>query len=315
MNLDRAKAIKTTILFLIISVAFIYTGCRRRDVEKRQLISFKSLNGIDYTEVRRYMKNGLSFNEYGYQLEPQWKLRFVSDDSVSVYSPIKNKFLNFPLSRGYDSIFNAARAWFKVRKMNKDSLVFEILKFQNDSIDISGAKVLMKFYANDYIKNTLHSDSTILRRPSRKDSLFIKKLADQANRNPAKAFAAREPAQLIPKSPLASIEARRTKPDMMNNFDTSDDYLDPEYFITIKKAYQDFYYSFTIIVDYKGGMHYGKPLVAFQDQSFAKDYIHTSQAVLNSYLNYYFNVVPGTTLGIPHTSIVSVHVKGIAGNK
>jgi len=315
MILNRTKAVKTAILLLIISVSFIYTGCRRRNVEKRQLISFKSLNGIDYTEVYRRMKNGLSFNEYGYQLEPQWKLKFISDDSVNIYSPVKNKFLNFPLSRGYDSIFNAARAWFKVKKMNKDSLVFEILKSQNDSLDVSGAKVFMTFYANDYIKNTLRSDSTILRRPNRKDTLFIKKLAAKANSNPAKAFAAREPAQFIPKSPLASIEVRRTKPDMMNNFDTSDDYLDPEYYITIKKAYQDFYYSFTIIVDYKGGIQYGKPLVAFQDPSLAQPYIHTSQAVMNSYVSYYFNVVPGTTLGIPHTSIVSVHVKGIAGNK
>jgi len=314
MNLNKIKVIKfSTLLFFILS-SLIYAGCRRAGIQqKRELISFRSLNGIDYTEVRRQMKNGLSFNEYGYQLEPQWKLKFISDDSVNIYSPVKDKFLNFPLSRGYDSIFNAARSWFKVRKMNKDSLVFEILKAANDTIDVSGAKVFMTFYSNKYIKDVLHSDSTTLRHPSRKDTLFIRKLVAKANSNPANAFAARQPAKFISKSPLATIEVQHTKPDMMNNFDTSDDYLDPEYYITIKKAYQDFYYSFTIIIDDKGQLHYGKPLVMLMDASIARSYIHLSQAVMNSYLNYYFKVEPGTTLGMPHTSVVSVHVKGIAG--
>ncbi|MGF7037286.1 hypothetical protein [Mucilaginibacter lappiensis] len=304
-------------LTLLLINATIIVGCNNnphivKHNGEKDLISFKSIEGISYTEVNRRQKNGLSFNEYGYQLEPQWKLNFVSDDSVSIYSLNKKRFFNFPLSRGYDSVFNTIRTWLKVKKMSKDSLVLEMLKAQNDTVDITGAGVYMTFYADNYVKNVLRSDTTILRRVSRKDSLFIKSLVIKANTDIKKAFAARQPVAFISKSPSIKVEKWKAEGGLLNNFDTSDDYFDPTYNITINKAHTNFYYSFSVYVDDKGQMHYGEPLIAFTGESFRENYIHESQAVMNSYLKYYLQVIPGKTLNMPHTSLINIHVEGKA---
>lgn len=316
MLLINLKTLKTAALglLIILSACTIY-GCGNGQPgqKKRELISFKPYNGINYSEVSRRQRNGLSFNEYGYQLEPQWKLKFVSDDSVSIFSPTKNAFINFPLTRGYDSIFNAARSWLKIRKINKDSITMEILIQKGDSLDVKGTKVFMLFYADDYVKNVLHTDTSILRRPNRKDTLFIRSLSAKANTDYTKAFAARQPAIITSKSPLVTVSRRTTKPDMLNNFDNSDDYLDPTYDIVIKNAYKDFYYSFTMYIDDKGRLFYGYPLVDFNGEEETKaDYIHTSKAVMESYFKFYLDVKPGTTLDMIHASMVSIHVEGKA---
>jgi len=300
---------------LLLITVITYSGCKDPRAKEKHLISFSAYNGINYSEVARRQKNGLSFNEYGYQLEPQWKLKFVSDDSVSVFSPTKNTFINFPLTRGYDSIFNAARSWLKIKKMSKDSIVMEILQAKGDSIDINGSKVYMLFYADNYVKNVLHTDTSILRHPSRKDTLFVKGLVAKANSNIAKAFSARQPVQLISKSSQITVKQKVTKPDITNNFDSSDDYLDPNFDITINKAYKDFYYSFEVCVDDKGQMHYVRPLIGFSDKDFKDTYIRLSQGIMSSYLQYYFKVVPGSTLGFAHASTISIHVEGRTGAK
>jgi hypothetical protein len=62
-------------LMYLLIITLIYTGCKPVPVVKhggeKDLISFKSVEGISYTEISRRQKNGLSFNEYGFQLEPQ----------------------------------------------------------------------------------------------------------------------------------------------------------------------------------------------------------------------------------------------------
>jgi hypothetical protein len=197
-----------------------------------------------------------------------------------------------------------------VRKITKDSITMEILIQKGDSLDVKGTKVFMLFYADNYIKNVLHTDTSILRRPSRKDTLFIEDLSVKANADYNKAFSARQPAKITSRSNMVTVSQRTTKPDILNNFDNSDDYLDPTYDIVIKKAYKDFYFSFTMYIDDKGGIYYGYPLVGLDDEETKADYIHTSKAVMESYLKLYLNVKPGTTLGIVHSSMVSVHVEG-----
>jgi hypothetical protein len=310
MNL---KTTKQAYLILFITISIIQTGCNGgANSGKKQLIDFKPYNGINYSEVSRRQKNGLSFNEYGYQLEPQWKMKFVSDDSVSIYSPTKQAFINFPLTRGYDSIFNAARSWLKVQKISKDSLVLEIIKQKGDSLDIKGTKVYMRFFADNYVKNVLHTDTSILRRPSRKDTLYIQSLAAKANKDYKKAFSARQPVELISKSSQIKVTRRTTKPEIENNFDPSDDYLAPTYDIVINKAYKDFYYSFTMYVDDKGGMYYGNALVdlASSGPEFERAYNRIASGIMSSYFKFYLNIKPGSTLGIVHSSMVSVHVEG-----
>ncbi|QEM11057.1 hypothetical protein [Mucilaginibacter rubeus] len=317
MLLINLKTLKTAVFGLLIILSVFTFGCggNQPGQKKRELISFRPYNGINYSEVSRRQRNGLSFNEYGYQLEPQWKLKFVSDDSVSIFSPTKNAFINFPLTRGYDSIFNAARSWLKIRQINKDSITMEILIQKGDSLDVKGTKVFMRFFADNYVKNVLHTDTTTLRKPSRADTLFIHSLAAKATADYTKAFSARQPAEITSKSPLVTVSRRTTKPDILNNFDNSDDYLDPNYDIVIKNAYKDFYFSFTMYIDDKGNLYYGAPLVGFNgDQEREADYIHTSKAVMESYFKFYLNVKPGKTLGIIHSSMVSIHVEGKAKN-
>ncbi|MGI4752025.1 MAG: hypothetical protein ACRYFB_15435 [Janthinobacterium lividum] len=303
-------------LFLFI-VSLILSACTPKNKVKhggeKDLISFKPVLKTSYTEVSRRFSNGLSFNEFGYQMEPQWRLRFVSDDSASLYSPEKHRFINFPLTRGYDSIFNVARTWLKVRKMNSDSLVFELLKAYGDTIETKGVKTYMTFYADNYIKNALHSDTGLLKRPSRKDSLYITSLAELPNSDSSKAFPARHPASFSSKSHLITLKTHKVEGNFFNHFDTAEDYLSPILYITVHKAYADFYYSFSVLVDEKGQVHYGEPLIPFTDENYKKNYVHSSKAVLDSYLKLYLRAVPGRTLGLAHASIVSVHVEGKTG--
>ncbi|HEX8023441.1 hypothetical protein [Mucilaginibacter sp.] len=292
-------------------------ACKQRNIVKhngeKDLISFKPLFGISYTEIARRSQNGLAFNNSGYQLEPQWKMQFVSNDSARIYSPTKKQFINFPLTRGYDSIFNTARTWLKVKTMTKDSMIIEMLKFDGDSVDTRGAKVFMVFYADNYINDVLHGNLSKYRSPSRKDSLYIKSLTDIANKDYNEAFAARQPAELKSRSALVTVTRRHSEPTMLNNFNTSDDYMRPEFDITVNKAYTYFNYSFSIIVDTAGQLHYGKPIIFFLEKERIPAYNHYSTAVMNSYLKYYLNFIPGKTLGIAHASEIAVHVKGRTG--
>lgn len=302
---------------LLLIDATIVIGCRNTNpnIDKhdgeRNRISFKSIKGISYTEIKRSQKNGLSFSKDGYELEPQWKVKFVSDDSVSIYSFNKKRFLNFPLTRGYDSIFNTARTWLKVKKMSKDSLVLEMLKAQNDTIDVKGSGIYMTFYADNYVKNVLRSDIITIRHVSRKDSLFVRSLVNKADIDITKAFAARQPVTLISKSSLVTVKRWKAEGDLLNNFDTSDDYLYPTFDIVINKAYGNFYYSFAIYVDKNGQMHYWEPIIGFLDESLKQRYIRESQAIMNSYLKFYLQAFPGKTLNMPHASAINIHVRGI----
>jgi len=285
-------------------------ACKQPPVVKhngvKDLISFKPVEGISYTEIARRMEDGLSFNKAGYQLEPQWKMKFVSDDSVSIYSPTKKQFINFPLTRGYDSIFNTARTWLKVKVMNKDSMITELIDAYGDSVDTHGTRIFMTFYADNYVKNTLHGDLSKCKSPSLKDTAYIKWLAAAANKDPDRAFAARQPVQIKSKNRLISVEKRITEPTLLNNFDTSDDYMAPSFYIVINNAHSDFTYSFSVLVDQQGQMHYGKPLIPTTSEY----YIEHSKAVMDGYLKQYLNLTPGTTLGITHTSEIAVHVTG-----
>jgi hypothetical protein len=308
------QPLKFVLLFAIVLITF--SSCTRPPGPghgEKPIISFKSVEGITFIEVARRQKNGLSFNEYGYHLSPEWKLRFVSEDSAALYSPVKKQFLNFPLSLGTDSVFNTARSFLRMRKMSKDSLVLELLEAKEDSMNINGSRVTMLFYSEGFIKNKLRTDTSLLKRVTRQDSLFIKNLAAKANANYKKAFAAQQIVQLTSTSPLVTISRRKTKPNYLeNNFSTADDYLDPTFDITIKNAYKDFYYSFSVYVDDKGQMIYRIPLIDLSgDDAVKNNYIRISTGIMNSYLKLYLKVKPGSTLGIPHASTISVHVQGI----
>src|SRR6201992_3342937 len=149
----------------------------------------KSLVGTPYTEVHRRFDNGLSFSPVGFQLLPEWRITFISTDSVRIFSPKKNRFLNAPVVFDHDSIFNIAWAWLKLRYVKKDSIQFMVLHVSDRIIHDEKTHVYMTFYTNDYIQNVLHSDTTQLRRPSRRDTEYIKAKTLLANRIPDSAYA------------------------------------------------------------------------------------------------------------------------------
>nr|WP_294947922.1 hypothetical protein [uncultured Mucilaginibacter sp.] len=301
-------------LFSVCAI-FVLTGCdynNPRLRKNKKPISFKSIEGINYTEVSRKQKNGLSFNKYGYRLMPDWQLRFEPNDSVALYSPVKKQFINFPLSRGIDSIFATVRSYFKMRHMSKDSLVLEMLKAENDTVDVVNSSVYMTFYADNYIKNKLHTNTEGARHVSHRDSLFIKQMAEKANADIRKAFAAQQPPNFISKRPAMQVSTwLRTPKYLYNNYDASDNYMTPTFNITLSKAYRNFDYSLSVFVDAKGQMVYRRPMVGFYGDDLAEaNYVKISKFILDNYLKPYLTVVPGQTLSIPHTTIVTLHVHG-----
>lgn len=308
-------------LILLIASLSVFTACKYRSQGpghgEKPIISFKSVEGITFIEVsRRQKSNGLSYNEYGYHLTPDWRLRFVSSDSAALYSPQKDAYYNFPLALGTDSVFNIAHAFLKMKKISKDSLVFDLLEAQGDSIDIHKSRVVMKLYSEPYIKKT-GKDLKQLQAAGKKDTLFVRGLVNKANADIKKAFAAANPVQLISKNPNLQVTKRKTKPSLLDNkYATDDDYLTPTYDILIHKAYQDFDYSFEATVDSAGVWHYNKPLVPFLgDEDVKANYIKVSTAIMNTYLKMFMTTIPGETLGMKQASTISVNVKGIKAAK
>ncbi|HZY38505.1 MAG TPA: hypothetical protein VFE53_17725 [Mucilaginibacter sp.] len=267
-----------------------------------------SIRGIGYTEVKRTFDNGLSFSPVGFQLVPEWRVTFAKD-SVNIFSPKKNKFLNAPLVFDHDSIFNVAWAWLKLRYVKKDSIQFMVLHVTDRVIEDEKVHVYMTFYTNDYIKNVLHSDTNKLWRPSRRDTEYIKSKSLLANRVPDSAFAGTQPVILNSKSPFVTVRKEVTPMDDVNGGKLYDDYLSPTYDIDIHHAYQDFDYSFTAFVNEKGTITFRKSLTAMSPE-FKDQLIATMKAITDGYLMRYLDVTPGKTLDMPHTSIIFLNVEG-----
>ena len=293
-------------LLFLLSITAIWS-CKYKNPSESKRVSFKKVAGINYIEVRRRFANGLSFNKYGYELTPSWKLTFYSDDSAKVFSPDSGRFLGFHVTLDHDSLFYVARAWFRAKKITKDSLVCQVMKVQSNVIYLDKSSVYITFYSDRYIRDVLHTVPEALTGKSKRDTLFIKKRSAEINANPDSAFAAREPLQLLSNSTLVTVKKVSVQANLMNNYDNSDEYMFPEFNITINKAYQNFYYSFLVTVDYKGEPHFQNSLMKAFDDSSEK----TMKSVLDGYIKTYLKVKPGSTFGIPHNSFAILNVKGI----
>ena len=322
MNKTSAfRKIQWNLVFLIIFLSLFAGKCNRglRAIEeekaRREAVAFrtknliKTIQGIKYTEVRRTFDNGLSFSPVGFQLIPEWRISFPSVDSVNIFSPKKNRFLNAPVVFDHDSIFNVAWAWLKLKQLSRDSLKFQVLHVTNNVIDDEKVHVFMTFYSNNYLLNVLHKDTADLWRPSKKDTLFIKAKTLEANTDHENAFAGTDPASLKTKSPLVSV-VKETIPDNdPAGGKVYDEYLLPTYNIVIHKAYDDFNYLFSVFVDEKGNMVFRKSNQLIMPE-FKESTIATMKGITDGYFKLYLKVTPGKTLGIPHTSIVLLNVSG-----
>jgi len=322
MNKTSAfRKIQWNLVVLIIFISLFAGRCNRglRAIEeekaRKEAVAIrtknliKTIQGIKYTEVRRTFDNGLSFSPVGFQLIPEWRISFPSVDSVNIFSPKKNRFLNAPVVFDHDSIFNVAWAWLKVKHLSKDSLKFQVLHVTDNVIDEEKVHVFMTFYSNNYLLNVLHKDTIDIWRPSKKDTLFIKAKTLSANTNPENAFAGTDPALLTSKSRLVSV-VKETIPDNDPNGGKSyDEYLLPTYDIVIHKAYDDFNYLFSVFVDEKGNLVFRKSNQLIMPE-FKASTIEAMKGITDGYLKLYLKVKPGKTLGIPHTSIVLLNVSG-----
>lgn len=296
---------------ILVTLIVIFSACHRKGIIKTVAsppLSFKSIEGIAYTEIHRELKSGLSFDDYGFEAEPGYQITFVGHDSASVYSPDKKAFINFYVFIEQDSIFDVARSYFKMKHMDKDSLILQVLEVKDDTLHTLRSLVYMTFYSNNYIK--AHKlDPAILARPTRKDTLFIERKSAIANKIPDSAFSARQPVELASKSPLLAVKRTNAQSDGIEKADPVDYYMNPTFNININKAYDNFNYSFAVFVDDKGKLYYDHSMI-YVEPEFVASTNKTLKAITDGYLTAYLKVTPGSTLGIKHTSYIIVNVVG-----
>ncbi len=299
--------IKKSWLLPLLTIAIIYSSCHRF---RRPGLPFGDQKGIHFTEVRRAFHSGLVFDGQGYQLEPSWKMYFVADDSVMVFSPKMKRYYGFHVYFDHDSVFNMVDAWFKLKKLAADSVVLEALRVENKVIsDEEGAKVLLTFYSDQHIKKKDTSRIKAMGLPGRKDTLFIKERSRLANQTIDSAFSATSPVLLRSLTPLVKVEKVKSESTPLNKIDPSVDYLYPEYNIAISKAYEDFDYSFSVFVDQKGVMHFRKSNIPYSSE-YKATYEQVMKGIMTGYLQHYLDITPGNTLGISHTTAVLLNVTG-----
>jgi hypothetical protein len=291
-------------IFLLSSCYYI------TNINEPPVPAFTEIKGIKYSEVHRRFDNGLSYNEFGFQLEPEWEIYFNAPDSIRIFSPERQKYMTYRMFHSHKSLFHFARDWFRVKHVSKDSLIFQVMRLDSRVVNEERSNVFMTLYSHDYIKNTLHTTAEKLKVPSREDSLFVKYRAIQANSDPDSAFAARIPVMLKSKSKILQVEKIKASADpYLGHVSRSEEYLYPEYKIRIDKAYQDFSYSFSVIVDHTGKIQFKEFLVGVMPE-FLDTKTKVAKGIIDVYLRNLLEVTPGKTLGFPHASVINLYVIG-----
>ncbi|MDO3625772.1 hypothetical protein [Mucilaginibacter sp. BT774] len=299
----------TRLRFLVILlIPLLCFSCKKF---RRPGLPFGDFKGTHFTEVQRIYTNGLKFDKQGYQLEPSWRLFFVSDDSVNVYSPKTKRYYGFHVYFDHDSTFNMVDAWFKLRKLAPDSMILQALRVENKIIKDhdEGSKVLLTFYSDRYIKSHDSRKIMAMGLPCKKDSAFVKLRSKQVNTQPDSTFSAREPVVLKSKTPLVKVEKVKNESTPINEADAADDYLAPEYNITIHKTYEGFNYIMYVYVDERGKMTFRNSVVPLMPE-FKASYEQVMRGIVDGYLMHYLDITPGKTLGISHSTCILLNVAG-----
>jgi hypothetical protein len=304
------------VMFSMLSLAILLFSCgedpeKLREKKIGKKLDFSSIVGIRYHEVKRRFSTGLSFNEMGFQQEPTWIIQFKSNDTVSAWSPQKLRMQPFYLLFDHGNVYNFAKEYFRIKKISKDSLLFQRLHLKGKEIssDIR-SDVNIVYYSEDYIKNKLKTTVTALQKPTRADTAYIKKLVARSEQDPSNAklaFAGRQPVVFTPKSPIVQVKKISTVNTLMGRTE-SYDYLFPKYRIQISKAYQDFAYEISAVVDSKGKIHMTQ--LYFIQSEFMESKSKTVQGILDVYVKNLLKVSPGSTLGIPHSSEIKLILVG-----
>jgi hypothetical protein len=302
-------------LLALWSIGILLSNCNTKPVKEKKAaqtkLSFTAVKGIKFYEVKRRFTTGLSFNELGFQQEPTWMVQFISNDSIAAWSPQKQRMQNFFLMYDHGDVYNFAKEYFRFKKITKDSLIFQRLQLENKVIlkDIR-SDVNITYYSEDYIKNKLKTTVEELRKPTARDTAYVRKISDQSNRNPANidsAFAGRQPVELTSLSKSVTVNKISTV-DEINGRTQAYDYLFPLYKVVIHNAYKDFAYQFTTVVDAKGKMYLGTFYGEIPEFHEVRKKVLTG--IIDVYLQNLLKIKPGSTLGMPHSSEITLQVSG-----
>ncbi|WP_421945659.1 hypothetical protein [Pedobacter sp.] len=303
--------------WLVIISSTLFLACQsgnKRTNPKLRDFTFEPVKGIRYVEAKRRFSGGLSFNEQGFMQKPSWIIEVAAEDTMMAWSPQKQIMQKFYLQYDHGNLYNFAEEWFKVKAITKDSLVFQRVQVNNKVVaNDFRSDVNMTFYAQDYIKNKLKKSVEDLQKPTKADTAFIKKLSAKTNLNSDSAFAATENVQFIPKSKIVKVTKTEEGADKLSGRTASYNYMFPKYRIEIDRAYKDFTYQFSAIVDVNGGIHVKAVHGILEGQEEQKKEV--VQGIADIYIRNLFYVVPGSTLGIPHNSEITIGVLGKAIKK
>jgi uncharacterized protein YdhG (YjbR/CyaY superfamily) len=297
------------LFFFVLLLSACNSKSKKNDATLRDF-SFAPVKGIRYEEVKRRFSSNISFNKDGFMQEPSWIIEVAAEDTMMAWSPQKQMMQKFYLQYDHGNVYNFAEEFFKVKHISKDSLVFQRIQVDGKVIaDDIRSDVNMTFYAQTYIKNKLKTTASVLQRPTKADTLFIKKRSAEVNQTDTAAFAARVPVQFIPKSKIVKAE-KFSSVDKLQKRTSAYDYMFPKYRIEIQRAYKDFAYECLAVVDYTGNMKILTVNGVLPEAAEGKKIM--MQGVADIYIRNLFNVIPGTTLGIPHNSEITVMIVGKA---
>ncbi len=313
------RAVVAGFLFLFtISFLFSCGEASKNDKSKAQKaeepandLTFSDIKGIRFYEVKRRFKDGLSFNKDGFQQEPSWVIEVKKRDSIMVYSPTKKIMETVYLQFDHGKIYNFMREFFRVKLITKDSLILQRLYVEGKIIaddDDYRSEVYSTYYAKDYIEKTLRTTADELQKPTKADTLFIKNLTDKTNKDPfneATAFAARNPVVFTPLNNLITV-VKQKNTNLSKHRAAVFEYMYPEYRIVIQKCYKSFNHAISVVVDANGNMSVKKVHFTLNPEGKKK----MLQGVTDVYLKNMLKVTPGKTLGIPHSSEVTIYIVG-----
>lgn len=302
-------------LFLFSLIAATLCSCgnssdKKSNTSVENELTFKDVDGIRFYEVKRRFSNGLSFNKDGFMLAPTWIIEHKAPDTMLAYSPEKQGMEAFYLQFDHGKIYNFAREFFRVKTITKDSLVLQ--RLQVDALVVAKGEVSdvnCTYYTKDYIEKVLKTTVGELQRPTKADTAYIKKLSERTYKNPSNpdsAFAATEIVDLKPNSKNVSLKLIGYADSGAHR--KSYAYMYPEYRVEINKSYKEFRYRFSVVVDVKGNLYVNRVQgVLAEDLPHRKKLI---QGIADVYLKNLLHIKPGTTLGIPHSSEITISLVG-----
>lgn len=303
MNLFKLR----TYSLLFLSSLILLSACQNERKSKRP--SFAKVLGKSYFEVRRTFENGIAFDSNGVHLEPKWIINFSSDSTVKIGTETVDDAVTYPMYYSHDSVFNFGRQYFRIKTIENDSLVFQLLNVDGGIIYNNRSNIYTTFYSENFIKNRLKRSLDDIRRPTRSDSLFIHQRSLATKHDPDNFFFAATPVVLKSKNSNVRIKSLKGTTDPLSGKMENYLSLSPGYEVTVKNAYKNFMYDVLVTVDETGRISFNKFLI-FVMPEFIETKTKIIEALVDGYLNEYLAVTPGATLGINHSCALRIRLVG-----